>query len=336
MSSIDVYHLNNKKITYLDVKSNHVSTNDSKYEFDNLIIATGSNVKRLPFKHDAENVFYLRNIEDSEKIKKFIKTKKQLVIIGGGYIGLEVASTAIKKGLAVTLLESEKRIMARSVCAETSEFIRTKHEENGVVFLFSKKIIDIKNKDNKKKIICEDDTEIECDFIVVGIGIEANTELANNAGLKCDDGIVVDENCKTSHDNIFAIGDCTNHPNNFYNRRLRLESVHNAAEQAKTAACYIIGDMNPYNQIPWFWSDQYDLKIKIIGISTGHESIVIRGSMESEKFAIFYLLNNRVIAVDAINYQKAFIAGKKIIHSRKVIEVDILKDESVNLKDSIF
>ncbi len=186
-----------------------------------------------------------------------------------------------------------------------------------------------------KRVLTDDGQSIATDFVIIGIGIQPNTALAESAGLDVDDGIVVDEQCRTSDANIYAIGDCTSHPNAIYGRSLRLESVHNALEQAKTAASNICGDASKYCQVPWFWSDQYDLKLQIAGLSQGYDNVVVRGDPANSSFACLYLADGALIAVDAINSPHEFMQSKALIESHARIDVDKLADTSVMLRDLV-
>ena len=179
----------------------------------------------------------------------------------------------------------------------------------------------------------QDGSELPADIVIVGVGILPNVEIAEAAGLECDDGIVVDEYCRTSDPNILAIGDCTNHLNSLLGRRLRLESVHNAQEQAKTAAATLCGKLHPSTEVPWFWSDQYDLKLQIVGISGDHDSVILRGEPENRSFAAFYMKGDLLIAVDAINSAREFMLSKKLIAMGARLEPEILADTSIPFKD---
>jgi 3-phenylpropionate/trans-cinnamate dioxygenase ferredoxin reductase subunit len=229
----------------------------------------------------------------------------------------------------------EDRVMSRVICPVVSDFFQKKHEAEGVNFKFNVSVIDIEDSHNQKQIKCTDGTVIDTDAVVIGVGIKPNIELAVNSGLLCQDGIVVDENGQTSDDSIFAAGDCTNHPNNIYHKRLRLESVHNAVEQAKSVAASISGENKPYHQVPWFWSDQYNLKLQIAGISKNHDQYVVRGDIEEEKFTVFYLKKKKIIAVDTINNLKEFFNGKKLIAMGAEIPLEVLQNKNTNLKELI-
>jgi 3-phenylpropionate/trans-cinnamate dioxygenase ferredoxin reductase subunit len=302
--------------------------------YDKLVIATGSRVRRLPIEGtELKGVHYLRSIADVEGIREGMDAGKKLVIVGAGYIGLEVAAVAQQAGLGVTVIEMADRVMSRVVSPEISDFYQIEHTDRGVRFRLSTGVSSLNGKKRIKSVTTSEGEKIPADLVVIGIGIQPNTELATNAALDVDNGIVVDDHCRTSDPNIFAVGDCTSHPNAIYDRRLRLESVHNAVEQAKTAAANICGQDVTYAQVPWFWSDQYDLKLQIAGLSDGYDDVVIRGNPAERSFSCLYLRDGRLIAVDAINAPRDFVQSKQLIADRAEIEKEKLADPATPLKD---
>ena len=302
--------------------------------YDKLVIATGSRVRRLPIEGaDLKGVHYLRNIADVDGIRDGMDAGKKLVIVGAGYIGLEVAAVAQQAGLHVTVIEMADRVMSRVVSPETSDFYQIEHTNQGVRFRLSTGVSSLNGKKRVKSVSTSEGEDIPADLVVIGVGIQPNTELATNAGLDVDNGIVVDDHCRTGDPNIFAVGDCTSHPNAIYDRRLRLESVHNAVEQAKTAAANICGQDVAYAQVPWFWSDQYDLKLQIAGLSEGYDDVVIRGNPAERSFSCLYLRDGRLIAVDAINAPRDFVQSKQLIADRAEIAKEKLADPATPLKD---
>ena len=306
--------------------------NQKQLGYEKLIIATGSIVNKLKTSSRETDLYYLRTIRDSLKIREKLRSKNKITIIGAGYIGLEIASIAIKKNLEVCVLELENRVMGRVVSAEVSDFFQKKHQSEGVVFKFNASITDIEDRGKQKRIIFSDGSFLNTDVVVIGVGIKPNIELAISSGLKCDNGILVDVNGQTSDPHIFAVGDCSNHPNNIFKQRLRLESVQNAVEQAKSIAASIAGSHKPYQEVPWFWSDQYNIKLQIAGISQDHDHRVVRGYPEEEKFAVFYQKEKRLIAVDAINSPKEFMVGKKWIAKQAKIPFELIRNVDVDLK----
>ena len=296
-------------------KKNLILENKQIITYKKLIIATGSKPVKLKTESKNSSLLYLRDINDAEKIKSLVSSSQSVGIIGSGYIGLEVAAIAAKNNLNVHIIEREERLMSRVVCPEVSNFYQKKHEAEGVIFILNNSKLDIENIGEYHILKIENNHKIKKDTVIVGIGIKPDILLAKNAGIECKNGITVDHNCSTSDKNIFAIGDCTSHPNKIFGD-LRLESVHNAVEQAKTVASFIVKQPKPYHQVPWFWSEQYNIKLQIAGISDSYEEVVMKGVPENEKFTVFYFKNNILIALDAINSPKEFIMGKKLIEKK--------------------
>lgn len=302
--------------------------------YDKLILALGSRVRRLPIDGaDLDGVHYLRRIADVEGIRTELQNKKNAVIVGAGYIGLEVAAVIRQLGLDVTVVEMADRVMSRVVSPEISDFYQIEHTSHGVKLRLSTGISAFRGDGHVDAIETAGGERIPADFVVVGVGIVPNTELAADAGLNVDDGIVVDDRCQTSDPSIYAVGDCTTHPNSIYDRQLRLESVHNALEQSKTAVSNICGKETHYSQVPWFWSDQYDLKLQIAGLSAGYDDVVIRGNPADRSFACMYLKEGRIIATDAVNSPKEFVHSKALIAGHILVDRDRLADTSVQLKE---
>lgn len=325
------------RVTEIDRNAKTVHTDKGEtFTYSKLLLTTGSRVRELNLPgFDLEGVFYLRNVGDVEGIQSYFNKGGKCVIVGGGYIGLEVAAVAAKHGIDVTVLEMAPMVMARVVDPIVSRFYERVHKEEGVKIVTGAAVSGFEGKNGQlTKVTCADGTAHEADFVVVGVGILPNVELAVEANLKVENGIAVDECCRTSDPDIYAAGDCTNHPNPLLGERLRLESVHNALEQAKTAAAAICGKEKPYAQIPWFWSDQYDLKLQIVGLSAGYDQAVVRGNPdEGRSFAVFYLKEGRLIAVDAINRAPEFMMSKQLIAKGVSIPAEKLRDESINMKE---
>jgi len=306
-----------------------ITSNGKEYAYQELVIATGSNLIKMKEASKQKNIYYLRTIDDAIKIKSVLSKKKKISIIGAGYIGLEIAASARKKKVEVSILEIGNRLMGRSVCSDTSDYLQKKHEQEGVNFIFNALVENIEDTKGKKRITYNKKSIIEADAIIIGIGIKPNVKLASDSGLECDDGIIVNEYGQTSVDNIFAAGDCTNHPSNIYNKNLRLESVQNAVDQAKAVASKITDTEKPYNQVPWFWSEQYDLKIQIAGISANFDNHIVKYNQAKEQFTVYYFQKNKIVAVDAINDQKAFMNGKKLIKLKREIPVEAIKNKKI-------
>jgi len=332
---IDV-HLDTR-VEHIDRKAQKVtSANGEKFSYDKLVIATGSRVRKITMPgSDLPGIHYLRNIADVDAIRDDMSRSRNVVIIGAGYIGLEVAAVCRQNGLDVTVVEMEDRVMSRVVSPNVSDYYQLEHTSQGVKLLLSTGLAAFDGKRRVKQVVTHDEQRIPADFVVVGVGIQPNAEIAEMADLEVDNGIVVDDCCRTTDANIYAIGDCTSHPNDIYGQRLRLESVHNALEQAKTAASNICGEESHYCQVPWFWSDQYGLKLQIAGISQGYDEVVLRGDPSGGSFACFYLRDGVLIAVDAINSPREFVQSKTLIAQRSKVDVEKLADAEQALKDLV-
>jgi 3-phenylpropionate/trans-cinnamate dioxygenase ferredoxin reductase subunit len=309
-------------------------SNGDELHYERLLLCIGSRNRVLDVPgRELRGIHYLRTMADVDGIRAELATARRLVVVGAGYIGLEAAASARHLGLEVTVLEMADRPMNRVVAPEISEFYRARHEREGVQVLCNMSVTGfVGAPDGRVRAVLCGEREFACDFVIVGIGILPETTLPASAGLKCENGISVDEHCQTSDPHIYAAGDCTCHPSVRYGRRLRLESVDNAVEQAKTAALNICGKPARHEHVPWFWSDQYDLKLQIAGLSTGYDQTVVRGDPDSGKFALYYLAQGELLAVDAINSPRDFMTGKKWIAERKRPDPAKLADPDVDLK----
>ena len=325
------------RITTIDRDNKSVHTEGGeRISYDKLVLALGSRARRLRIDGaDLAGVHYLRSIADVDDIRSELNHYRRTVIIGAGYIGLEVAAVMQQLGLDVTVVELADRVMSRVVSPEISDFYQIEHTNQGVKLRLSTSVSAFRGDKRIASVETTDGEQIPADFVVVGIGIVANTELAASAGLTVDNGIVVNDQCETGDPAVYAVGDCTAHPNAIYNRQLRLESVHNALEQAKTAAANICGKETHYSQVPWFWSDQYDLKLQIAGLSEGYDEIVIRGNPADRSFACLYLKNGQLIATDAVNAPREFIQSKGLIASHAKIDPARLADTDIPLQDAV-
>jgi 3-phenylpropionate/trans-cinnamate dioxygenase ferredoxin reductase subunit len=301
--------------------------------YEHLVLATGGRARRLSLPGaNHPNVHYIRNIEDILKLKEQLLPDKRLLIVGGGYIGLEAASIGIKKGLKVTLIESLDRVLARVTAPELSAFYEKAHRSRGVEIITGTGVHALEGDPQVDAVVLSDGRRLSADLVIVGIGMIPNTELADTVQLKVTNGISVDAFTRTEDPAIFAIGDCCNHENVFLQRHLRLESVPNAAEQARVCAAAICGKPTPYGAVPWFWSDQFDLKLQMVGLSEGYEELVIRGDMEKESFCAFYLRKGVLISADAVNRPAEFMLAKRMVTERASVTGAQLKDESITLK----
>ena len=323
----------NTRVASLDPQSKTVTTSGGdQINYDKLLLATGSRPRILKITgSELEGIHYLRTIADVDKIREGMSRAKNLVIVGGGYIGLEVASVAVTAGLNVTVLEMEQRILQRVTTEEMSQYYYDVHTSRGLNIICGATVSSFEGDENGRvsKVLCEG-SEVEADLVIVGIGIIPNTELAEAAGIKCENGIYVDDRCLTSAADIYAVGDCTNHPNPILQRRLRLESVPNAMEQARVAAANMLGQDKIYATVPWFWSDQYELKLQMVGFSSDGDTQVLRGSKADNQFAIFYLKDDVVVAVDAVNSPREFMVCKQLFG--KAVDAVLLADPLTDLK----
>ena len=341
MKSKEFYDQNNveiissTKVIAIDrSKKSLTLSNTENLQYENLVLATGSRVRKLEVEGShLSNINYLRTIEEADQLKKYFKLGKKLVVIGAGYIGLEVAAAAIKKGLGVTVIEMADRVMNRTVDPIISKYFDSLHRSKGAEIILNAALERFEGRKEVEKVICSNGKILEADGVVVGVGIIPNQEIAKSAGLNCNNGIVVDEFGRTEDPFIFACGDCTNHPNPSLNKNLRLESVHNALEQAKTVAFSLIGKPEKYDQIPWFWSDQYEEKLQIVGLSGDHDEIVTRGSMAEGNFMLFFLKKGELIAINSVNNPKEFLISKKLVANKLKISSDVLCDQSTDLKN---
>lgn len=322
------------KVTALDRQAHTVTLDNGEViKYDKLALTTGGRARRLPLPGaEKPNVHYVRTLDDIARLKEQFLEGRRLVIVGGGYIGLEAAAVGIKKGLKVTLVEALPRMLARVTGPELSQYYYGVHTAHGVDIRLGAGVQALEGGDTVETVVLQDGTKIPADLLIVGIGLIPNTELAEQAGLAVDNGVLVDLYAQTSDPDIVAAGDCTNHENGFLERRLRLESVPNASEQARVAAASIMGQKVPHAGVPWFWSDQYDLKLQMVGLSQGYDQVVIRGSMEANNFSAFYLKDGVVISVDCVNRPQDFMIGKKLVGGKMKIAPATLADESVVLK----
>jgi 3-phenylpropionate/trans-cinnamate dioxygenase ferredoxin reductase subunit len=325
----------NTRITAIDREACTIETESGDpIRYDELVLALGSRVRRVDVTGtDLAGIHYLRSISDVDRIRADMAGARNIVIIGAGYIGLEVAAVARQLGHAVTVIEMESRVMGRVVSPVVSEFYEVQHAARGVLLRLSTALQAFVGSDRVEAVRTTHGESVPADLVVVGVGILPNTELAAAAGLEVDNGIAVDERCRTGDERIHAIGDCTSHPNAIYGRRVRLESVHNALEQAKTAAADICGEDVEYTQVPWFWSDQYDLKLQIAGLSAGYDQAVTRGNPDERSFSCLYLSAGRLIACDSVNAPRDFMQSKSLIADRKLVAAEKIADSSIPLKD---
>ena len=305
------------RIDSIDRERREVLTSDGEaIAYDKLLLCTGSSARRLPaaIGGDFEGVFTLRSVADIDRIAPQFRSGRRLLIVGGGYIGLEAAAVARQLGLDVTLLEMAERILQRVAAAETSDYFRNLHQQHGVHLQESVRMSRLLEKNGR---VCAAELEsgeiIDTDLVLVGIGGSANTELAQAAGLDCDIGIRVNDVCQTSDPNIFAAGDCASFTRNGVT--VRLESVQNAADQGDLVARHLAGEDVHYSALPWFWSDQYDCKLQIVGLNQGHDRTVVRPGSSEGSLSVWYFRGDTLLAIDAMNEPKSYAFGRKIIEA---------------------
>ena len=306
-------------------------------EYEHLVIATGSHPRRLKMPGaDLAGIHYLRSLSDADHLRTEVHVGQHAVIIGGGYIGLEVAATLRQLGMEVTVLEMADRVMNRVVAEPVSRYYEREHASHGVKIELGARVLALRGDTDARIAAVETDRgNIAANLVVVGIGVLPTDELAQSAGLACDNGVIVDEYCRTSDPAIFAIGDCSNHPSAHYGRRIRLESVDNAFEQANTVAANITGTPTQHDRVPWFWSDQYHHKLLIVGLADGHDRAILRGDPANHSFSVCYLRDGEFIAIDTVNMAKDQMAARKLIASRMRPDVTKLSDISIALKDCV-
>jgi 3-phenylpropionate/trans-cinnamate dioxygenase ferredoxin reductase subunit len=303
--------------------------------YDRLLLCLGATSRRLACPGAGlAGVHYLRTIGDALRLREAIRPGGQVVVIGGGYIGLETAATCRKMGCAVTVLEMADRIMNRVVAPCVSAFFAADHAAHGIDIVCNTRVAALEGTQRVERVVCADGTAHAADLVIVGVGAIATVDLAERAGLACDNGIIIDEFCRTSDAAVYAAGDCANQFSRHYGRRVRLESVDNAFEQAKTAAANMLGKALVHDRVPWFWSDQFDNKLLIVGLAEGHTETVVRGEPAARSFSVCYLKGRELLAVEAVNHSKDYMAGRKLIAERVPLDPDKLRDGAIALKDA--
>jgi 3-phenylpropionate/trans-cinnamate dioxygenase ferredoxin reductase subunit len=308
--------------------------------YDRLLLATGSAPRKLAVPgHDLVGVHYLRTIADVDRIRAELRPGARVAVVGGGYIGLEVAATCRGLGHEVEVVEMTDRLMSRVAAPAVSAFFAAEHARAGVrVHVGAEIAAFVPHASDSRRVgavATRAGASIAADLVVVGVGVVPNTGLAAAAGLACDNGIAIDEYCCTGDPRVYAAGDCASQPSLRYGRRVRLESVDNAFEQAKTAAANMRGGSVVHDKVPWFWSDQYDLKLLIVGLNHGHDEVVLRGDPANRSFACCYLRAGELLAVDCVNSPKDYMAAKKLIAERARCDRARLADPSVGLRETV-
>jgi 3-phenylpropionate/trans-cinnamate dioxygenase ferredoxin reductase subunit len=319
----------------LDRAAKTVTLSDRRVlAYDQLLIATGTRVR--PIKCPGAGlagIHYLRSIADVDALQPAFTSGKRLAVIGGGFIGLEVAAVAAKHGLDVTVFEALDRVMARAVSKPISDFFESAHRKAGVKIVTGTGVEGF-DGDGAVTAVRAGGKSYPADLVLVGIGVLPNVEIAAEAGIECKNGIVVDKNARTNDPAVFAAGDCTWHEGRD-GQWLRLESVQNAIDQAKHAAAAMAGKPKDYAEVPWFWSDQFDLKLQIAGLTRAGDVAVLRGDPEKRKFAVFHLRGGAVAAVEAVNSPADYLVGRKLIGDGALVAAERLADTAIPIKNIV-
>jgi len=328
------------RIVGIDLESGTaVASEGNELTFEHLALTTGASVRALDVPgSDLDNICYMRTLDDARRLKVLLDRSTNVVVVGGGFIGLEAAAVARELGKSVTVVEVADRLIERAVAPVVSEFYAEAHRRRGVDVVLTRSVVTFQEgaPGSVGWVVLDDGTELRADLVVVGIGVLPRTELAAMAGLELDGGIVVDEHTRTSDHRVVAAGDCTVFT--LHDRpgvRIRLESVQNAVDQAKVAASAIAGTFIDYRPVPWFWSYQADLKLQIAGYSAGFDEVVIRGEPESERFSALYFRDDRLVAADCINRSPDYVMVRRTLEAGKTLSRLRCTDPDVSLKECV-
>jgi 3-phenylpropionate/trans-cinnamate dioxygenase ferredoxin reductase component len=329
------------RVESIDLRRKELQLSDGQtIAYERLLLATGSTARLLTVGgNQLRGVYYLRTIDDVERIREELGSARRVAIIGAGYIGLEVAATCRQLGQEVHVLEMADRVMNRVVAPEVAAFFTTEHERAGVHIHTQTLVSHIEpQQSDATRVGCVhtfDGREIPADLVIVGIGVVPTTTLAETAGLAVENGVAVDEHCRTSDEHVWAAGDCTSQPSFRYHRRVRVESVDNAFEQARTAAANMTRRQAVHDRIPWFWSDQYDLKLLIAGLNFDYDQVVVRGNPDTRAFSCCYLRGQELLAIDCVNQTKDFTVAKRLIAEHAHFDLKKLENPAVGLKEAV-
>jgi 3-phenylpropionate/trans-cinnamate dioxygenase ferredoxin reductase subunit len=339
--------LSGDKVIEIDRAGRSVSlASGRRIRYGTLVLAVGARNRCLALKGvtpgigakpgkvaKVDGICYLRTAAEAVEIKDRLAEAHDVVVIGGGFIGLELAAAASSLGKSVHVLEAQARLMARVVSPILSDFYRDLHTGHGVKISLGVVPLEIAGREGKvSEVVLSDGSAYPADLVLIGVGVVPNVELASEAGLAVANGIVVDQQLRTEDENIYAIGDCADHPNPYAGARVRIESVQNAVDQAKCIAAAIVGHGQKYQAVPWFWTDQYDINLQMVGLSAGYDHIAIRGEPESRKFSVFYFKQGRLVAIDSVNRPGDHIIGRKLITNGTPLTPEQAADSSVDLK----
>jgi 3-phenylpropionate/trans-cinnamate dioxygenase ferredoxin reductase subunit len=301
--------------------------------FDTLVLATGSIVRRLQIPGgDLDGVVYLRTLDEALDLRSRLARQPRTVIVGGGLVGLEVAASARTLNCDVTILEMQHGLMSRVAPPQVGKFFEQAHRDRGIKIHFATEVENIEGFQKVERVVCSDGRAFAADLVVVAIGVTAQTQLAATAGLEVKNGIVVDGYGRAAGATVYAAGDVTNHPNPFLNRRVRLESWQNAQNQAIAVAKAICGNATPYAEVPWFWSDQFDFNLQMVGLPVTWDTVITRGDPRSASFSIFYLEGQRVVGVSSINCPHDIAIGRRLIEKNVIVDSASIADVQIALK----
>ncbi|MEM9897190.1 MAG: FAD/NAD(P)-binding oxidoreductase, partial [Bacteroidota bacterium] len=327
------------EILGIDRKSKKVEIEGQKISYDKIILASGSEAKLPPINGltGAKNCFTIRHMTDTEALKICLEglpqSHRKVVIVGAGYIGLEVAASLKGFGAEVTILEKESRILSRVTGTHIADFLSKMHEENGIKLALNASVEKIGFEENQQFVYCDDGTKHPSDILIVGVGVRVNQELAEHAGLAASNGVHVNGKCQTNDEDIYAVGDCTYHYSEIYGRNVRLESVQNAMDQANVAAMNIVGKDASYNKVPWFWSDQFGIKLQIVGLLDGYSEFIVKDDPDKENsVSVWYFRENKLLAIDAINQPKSYMIGMRAIPQKLELDLEQLKNATQPIK----
>lgn len=325
------------RVTALDTAARRVTLESGEsLAYTDAVIATGTRARTLPLDGaELAGIHVLRSLADSDAVGAMLETAKRMVVVGGGYIGLEVAAVARKRGLEVVVLETMARILARTTSQHTSAYVANLHAEHGVDIRLNARVSGFAGNDAGQVtgVVMEGGDVVPAEVVVLGVGVSPNQELAGDAGISVDDGVVVDARGATSAPHVWAAGDCTRHPSRLYGKQIRLESVHNAMSQAKVVAANIAGNASEYDEVPWFWTDQYDMKLQSVGLIDDADEFVMRGDPGSGAFSVFALRDGRVIGAENINSMREHMECRRLAGGQVTVDAGQLADPEVVLKE---
>ena len=325
------------RVTAIDSAARTITLDSGEsLEYSHAVIATGTRARTLPLDGaELGGIHVLRSLADSDAVGAALETAKRMVVVGGGYIGLEVAAVARKRGLEVVVLETMDRILGRTTSERTAQHVAEVHASNGVEIRVNASVSGFRGNEAGQVdgVVLDGGDVVPADVVVLGVGVLPNEELAAEAGLAVDNGVVVDARGATSDPNVWAVGDCTRHPSRLYGKQIRLESVQNAMSQAKVVAANIAGNDAQYDEVPWFWTDQYDLKLQSVGLIDDADDFVTRGDPSSGSFTVFALQNGRIVGAESVNSMREHMECRRLAGAQARVDSATLADPEVILKE---